>query len=102
MFLPSSDRLMRSTVLGDEAGMKLRRSAASTRTLRQRALRLWRITGREGSRRATVLNPSRLNTEAVPVNTLEVLPGRLVSTGYASTAGALARLAAFSASRIRA
>src|SRR5262249_13021807 len=55
---------------------------------------------RVGSRRATVLNPSRLNAEATPVKTLRVLPGRAVSTGYASSAGALARLAAFKAAAI--
>jgi len=48
-----------------------------------------------------VLNPRRLNVEAVPVNTLDGLPGRVVSTGYASTAGTLARFAVFNASRIR-
>ena len=62
----------------------------------------WRMIGREGRRRATVLNPRRLNVEAVPVNTLDVLPCIAVSTGYASSAGALARLAAFNASVIRA
>ena len=65
-------------------------------------LRSWRITGREGSRRATVLNPSRWNTAAVPVNTLDVLPGFAASIGYASTAGTFARLAVFNTSRIRA
>src|SRR6516164_3892933 len=66
------------------------------------SLKSCRITGREGSRRATVLNPSRLNAQAVPVNTLAVLPGLAVSIGYASTADALAHLAVLSASRIRA
>jgi len=37
--------------------------------------RSWRMIGRDGLRRATVLNPRRLNVEAVPVKTLEVLPG---------------------------
>src|SRR4030095_3653510 len=60
----------------------------------------WRMSGRVGSRRATVLNPSRLNADATPVKTLRVLPGRAVSTGYASSAGALARLAAFKAAAI--
>src|SRR5262249_4660009 len=45
--------------------------------------RSWRMTGRDGMRRATVLNPARLNAEAVPVKMLAVLPGRPVSTGYA-------------------
>ena len=64
-------------------------------------LKSWRMIGREGWRRAMVLKPRRLNVEAVPVNTLDVLPGRVMSTGYASTAGRLARLAVFNASRIR-
>jgi len=64
-------------------------------------LKSWRMIGREGWRRAMVLNPRRLKVEAVPANTLDVLPGRVVSTGYASTAGTLARLAVFNASRIR-
>lgn len=62
----------------------------------------WRIMGREGCRRATVLNPSRRNAEAVPVNTLDVQSGRVTSTGYASTARASARLAVFKASAMRA
>lgn len=37
--------------------------------------------GRDGKRRATVLNPARVNTDAVPVKTLDVLSGRAVSTG---------------------
>ena len=61
-----------------------------------------RIMGREGCRRATVLNPSRRNAEAVPVNMLDVQPGRVTSTGYASTASALARLPIFKASAMRA
>lgn len=66
------------------------------------AFKSWRIMGREGCRRATVLNPSRRNAEAVPVNMLDVQPGRVTSTGYASTASALARLAVFKASAMRA
>ena len=62
----------------------------------------WHMIGQEGSRRAMVLNPRRLNVETVPVNRLDVLPGSTVSTGYASSAGALARFAAFNASTIRA
>jgi hypothetical protein len=38
----------------------------------------------------------------MPVNTLDVLPDLVVSMGYASKAGALARLAVFNASTIRA
>jgi hypothetical protein len=65
-------------------------------------LKSWRMIGREGWWRAMLLKPRRLNAEAVPVNTLDVLPGRALSTGYASKAGALARLPAFNASTIRA
>ena len=65
-------------------------------------LKSWRMIGREGWRRAMVLNPRRLNAEAVPVNTLDVLPGCPLSTGYASKAGALERLTVFNASTIRA
>ena len=65
-------------------------------------LKSWRMMGREGCRRTMVLNPSRRNAEAVPVNTLDVLPRTEMSTGYASTAGALARLAVFKASAMRA
>src|SRR5690242_6209341 len=61
----------------------------------------WRITGRDGMRRATVLNPTRLNAEAVPVKMLAAPPGRPVTTGYASSAGARARLVAFKAAAIR-
>jgi hypothetical protein len=55
----------------------------------------WRMMGREGWRRATVLNPSRLNVEAVPVNTFDVLPGCAMSTGQASSAGAFGTLRGF-------
>jgi hypothetical protein len=58
--------------------------------------------GRDAKRRATVLNPACLNAEVVPVKMLEVLSGRAVSTGYASSAGALARFAAFNAAAIKA
>ena len=51
--------------------------------------------GREGCRRATVLNPSRRNAEAVPVNMLDVQPGRVTSTGYASTAERIGPLGRF-------
>src|SRR5262245_9174814 len=66
------------------------------------SLRSWRMTGRDGTRRATALNPARVNADMVPVNTLDVLPARVVSTGYASTAGARARLASFNAAAINA
>lgn len=49
-----------------------------------------------------VLNPRRLNVDAVPVKMFEVLPACVVSIGYASNAGAPARLAAFSAALIKA
>jgi hypothetical protein len=55
----------------------------------------WRMIGREDCRRATVLNPRRLNAEAVPVNTLDVPPGRVVSTGYASRGWRLGPLSRF-------
>jgi hypothetical protein len=48
------------------------------------------------------MNPRCLNVEAIPVNTLNVLPGRVMSTGYACRAGALAHLAVFNASTITA
>lgn len=61
-----------------------------------------RMMGRDGVRQATVLKPACLKTDAMPVNTLELLEGASISTGYASSAGALARFAAFNAAVIRA
>ena len=58
--------------------------------------------GRDGTRRATVLNPARLNADTVPVKTLDVPPGAAVSTGYASTAGAWLRFADCRAAAINA
>jgi hypothetical protein len=43
----------------------------------------------------TVLNPARANVEAIPVNIFDVAAGCAVSIGYASNAGAFARLAAW-------
>jgi hypothetical protein len=60
------------------------------------------MTGRAGVRLATVLKPARLKVEALPVNTFDVLPGTALSTGYASSAGAPASLAARSAAAISA
>ena len=70
----------RTAVFGDEVRMSLGQRARSNRVFPQRVVRLWRVAARkapEGRRFltpvSTVFNPSRLNAEAVPVNTLEVL-----------------------------
>ena len=55
--------------------------------------------GRDGVRRPTRSNPARINAEAVPVNTLEVLLGCSVPTGYASRAGDFRPLGGFDCRR---
>ena len=61
-----------------------------------------RITGRSGLWRATTSKPCRANVDATPGNRLPVCPGTVVSTGYASRAGAPASAAASTAAGISA
>lgn len=56
--------------------------------------------GRAGTRRATVLNPNFAKVDAIPVP--EALGDTDLSIGYASRAGAPARLAAAMAAAINA
>ena len=62
--------------------------------------RSYRMIGRGGTGRATTLNPALAKVEAYPV--LELLGVLSASSGYASTAGAFARFAAFKAAAINA
>jgi hypothetical protein len=54
---------------------------AHHRPHRESPFRSWRMIGRVGRGRATVLKPARANAAAVPVKTLDELAGRAVSTG---------------------
>jgi hypothetical protein len=56
--------------------------------------------GRAGAWRATSLKPARANVEAVPTKIFDELFDALMSIGQASSAGALARFAVFTAAVI--